>query len=501
MTTPDSVSSISYIGNQRRTQRLDAGSRALWRGVLRVLEYVLLLLTGLAMAIAFDAGHYLPTRISVALLFLLGAIGVARSRFAPFSPLTRLMLALYVTPFAVCYGYLFTEHYLWWDAPLAVAYMSDPVTVQIMTMTELIGLFGLLTGYIFAAGRHVTSEEAPITTRTLKPLPFLGTVLVALLFTWIATPSETIFSSLYTAAAGIAGRINFNAANLVCFTLLMLLMIDAEQERQRPATRRWKRATVMAVTLFILVVFQVLRGQRDSFGYLIGLAAIFLTEPMPRQVARRALRRRFAVLAVVGMVVLVVFLAVGDIRNRLALHESIPFGTAVVRGITEGFTGTGVLLTNLSLAHAYRVGDMTVEAGRTYVDYLRSLPPGFVTFALGIERPIEVYRGPNFWFTDISAGGVHVVTVPFKNFLAPGAFLVMIVYGYLITRTEVLGQRSRWLRRFWYGAMFVSSARWFWYGDIFLIREVMIFAIAAVLYGVTRRIGAFSLAAEEHSRS
>ena len=190
------------------------------------------------------------------------------------------------------------------------------------------------------------------------------------------------------------------------------------------------------------------------------------------------------------------FFAIGEMRYAYAVHEDLGFGKAVVKGVREGFTGSAVLLTNLSIAHSYRVGEMPVEAGGTYLDYLRSLPPGFVTYALGIERPIEINHGPNFWFTDISAGGIHVVTIPFRNFLAPGALLVMLLYGYLIARWEMIGQRSSWLARLWYGCLFVASAHWFWYGDIAFIREAMIFVMAAAIYGIVRRIGAFSLAAD-----
>lgn len=476
---------------------LDVHSRALWRGVLRVVLYTLLLVTGLGIAWAFDAGHYFPTRFSVAALFLISVLAVAFCRFAPFSPLTRVMLAFYATPFAVCYGYLVRESYVWFYTPGSIAYMSDPVTVRIMVMVGLIGLYGLVTGYIFAAGRRVRVEQRLRVTRTLKPLPFFVVLGTALLFSYIATPSETILSTVYTGALGIASKINFNAANIVSYTLLMLLVIDAEQERQRPRTRRWKRVSVMAVTIFVVAVFQLLRGDRDSFGYLVGLAAIFLTEPMPRHVAQHTLRRRFVVLLFLGVVVLAVFFAVGEFRHTVAVHEDLPLVEAVVKGVERDFTGTAVLLTNLSLAHAYRVGDMRVEGGGTYVDYLLSLPPGFVTYALGIERPLELDRGPNFWFTDISAGGVHVVTVPFKNFLAPGAFLVMTLYGYFIARVEVLGQRSYWLNRFWYAAMFVVSPLWFWYGDITFVRELMAFALSAVPYAIVRRVSAFSVAAQQ----
>src|SRR5947209_6846502 len=337
------MTSASSSPFREQARLLDARSRALWRAALRVTLNVLLVAIGLALAISFDAGHYLSTRTSVVWLFLLTVIGMVRCRFAPFSPLTRLMLALYTAAFIGCYGYLFNLQHLWFYTPLSVAYMSDPVTIQIMTMTGLIGLCGLLTGYIFAGERSPAKEETFRATWTLKPLPFFALLVAAFVFAYINVPSETIFSSVYTAARGVAGAINFNAASMVAFTLLMLLIVDAEQETQ-PASRRWKRNAVIVMTALIVIVLLLLHGRRDTFGYLVGMAAMYLTEPLPSQIENRVRRRRFAFLSITGFAFLMIFFFIGDLRVRAVTHEELPFFTMIGKGMTDGFTGTAVLL-------------------------------------------------------------------------------------------------------------------------------------------------------------
>jgi hypothetical protein len=479
-----------------RIDKLKTGayaSRSLRVPRASLMYFTALILVGAVLVLAFESGYLLPTPVSVALMFALTLWGLWQARLSPLSPLTRLMILLYFMPFSVCWGYLFDPNYTWWYTPLSLDYMSDPVITAGMVMVGLIGLVGLLAGIwlarMLAPRRLTTSPAASAPARTLHPFTFGALLITALFFSYINTPSATILTAAYSSASGLAGQLNFNAAFLVAYTLLIALFIDAEQEVKRWRLRLLKRLGILAVTVFILIFFQLLRGDRDSFGLVVGLGALYLTEPLRRThwAALGVRLRRYLLIGTAGGVVLVAFLAISTLRTRVVGGEQVPLGTAIVEGYKES-TWSAVLLTNLSLAAQYHQGRMVTEGGRTYLDYLYSLPPGFVTRALGIERPIEPYQGPNFWFTDISSGGLHVVTVPFKNFHSPGVLIVLILFGYIIGRSEIIGQSSRWLNRLWYGSLFVGSAQWFWYGDITFIREVMIFGLVAVLYATTRRV-------------
>ncbi len=451
------------------------------------------IVAGVMLVVAFEEGHLLPAQWSVGLLFGVTLWGLWQTRLSLLSPLTRLMILLYFLPFLTCLGYLFDPNYTWWYTPLSIEYMSSPGVTPGMLMVGLIGLLGLLAGMWLArarAPRHLPQFQAMQPSRTLNPFAFCALLGMAFFFSYINTPTETIYSAVYSAATGLAGQFNFNAASLVAYTLLVALYIDSEREIGRRQLRLFKRLSILIVTVIILIFFQLLRGDRDSFGLVVGLAALYLTEPR-RRLARKVLNinlRRYALVGAAGGLVLIAFLSISVIRRGAALGERKSLTTSILQGATREATWTAVLLTNLSLAAQYHEGRMVTENGLTYLDYLYSLPPGFVTRALGIQRPIESFQGPNFWFTDISSGGLHIVTVPFKNFHAPGVLLALIIFGYLIGRSEIIGQNPHWPYRLWYGTFFVASAQWFWYGDMPFIRGVMSFGLVAVLYSLACRV-------------
>jgi hypothetical protein len=466
-----------------------------------VARFILLTLGGIGLVCAFESEAYLPATVSIALLFLLTGWGLWKIRLSPLTPLTRLMILLYFLPFSACGGYLFDSDFTWWNTELSMRYMRDSVILDGMTMVGLIGLVGLLAGLCLAHARAPQDFGVPRSAGrsgiSINFIPFCFLLLLALFFSYISTPDDTIYSDVYSAKGGLAAKFNFNGAYLIAYTILIALYVDSEEEESRKV-RTVKRLAILGVTVFILVFFQLLRGDRDSFGLVVGLAGLHLTEPSIWTSAKdKAERiRRYLTIGCMGLTVLAAFLAIAsfrfvatDSRERLVLSD------AIIEGATTSSTWTSVLLTNLSLASQYHLGVMTTEDGLTYLDYFYSLPPGFITKALDIERPIEPDRGPNFWFTDLSSGGVHVVTVPFKNFLSPGALLILLLIGYFIGRSELMGQRPRWVSRLWYGSFFVGSAHWFWYGDIVFIREIMSFSLVALLFALIRSLTQLRLSA------
>ena len=105
-----------------------------------------------------------------------------------------------------------------------------------------------------------------------------------------------------------------------------------------------------------------------------------------------------------------------------------------------------------------------------------------MTRALGIQRPLESDRGPNWWFIGISAGGIHIVLVPYRNFGMAGAFGVLALIGWFVGWVEIRNDTRRFWGRFLYGALGVVSFFWFWYGDMYLIRVLMSVAILGPAY-------------------
>jgi len=178
------------------------------------------------------------------------------------------------------------------------------------------------------------------------------------------------------------------------------------------------------------------------------------------------------------------YVVVGPLRASLSDSTS-PQSTVrhlVVRGALSRSPWTSVLLTNLGSAYFYTMGDIEYLYGKTYKEYLLSLPPGFVSQLLHYERPLERWQGPNYWFRGISRGGIHPVVVPFHNFGIWGVLSIMGIIGVVIVWVDN-PTMSAW-RRFLFAGVTAIAFKWFWYGDMSLIRSIMGVTLLWALYVV-----------------
>jgi hypothetical protein len=459
-------------------------------------EIIGLLILGVAMAMLFVEDICLPLPFGVLLFWALAlwsilAIGVKRH----LAILSRFMVLLYVMPFGVTINYLFKTNYLWWSTPIAVQLQEDRLLLTQMVAVALIGLVGLLLGIrlgqVAQRRRQVYETQiAPAPQRTLPPLRFGVLLACAVLADWLIASPTTIFESRYASSESgepIALSMNFSSLGVIGYILLIVLYIDAEREpvggRRRP-----KMLAVLAAVGVIVIFFQLLRGDRDSLGLVVGLMALYITRPRERDL-RRAGRRRVAAmwrrvrrLVPISVVIVLVFIGLGAVRQTFAdPMERAAVGPvqAVVTG-WENSTWTALLLTNLAQAGQYRSGEIEYLYGRTYVDYALSLPPGVLTHLVGITRPLEGSRGPNYWFEGVSAGGIHPALVPFRNFGILGTLSLLAVWGFLIARWD--NPTGTGWRRLTYGAVFVSSFNWFWYGDMNIIHGLLAAFLLRLVY-------------------
>jgi hypothetical protein len=442
---------------------------------------------GVSLAVALHLGVLAPVKPLVLLLFIMAITGLVIVRTSTMSVLTRLMIVLYVMPFMATVGYLINEQFVWWQAPSAEELMRDDVTIRIMLTTGIVGLAGLLGGMSLAALRR--RAEWLLTRRrhrSVNGFGFAAFAALALFFSWLSAPTETIFGAPYGAAAGYATSLNFNASYLLSYVLLNMLFIDAERSM---IGRRWKFVIVALITVYIVVDLQILRGDRESIGLLTSLMALYITSSSGHSLARRAQRRisvewkRVRKLAIPGVAIVVIFLFIGFVRSSGGVFDRSILAPERRVALLTANTWTSILLTNLGIAHEFRT-DMEYLYGRTYLDYLLSLPPGPITKLIGVERPLEGWRGPAWWFVGLAAGGIHIVLVPFKNFGAAGAFICMGLVGFIVGQVDRMNQRG-FFARLLYASFITVSFFWAWYGDMYVVRTVMAVFLAAGAYYVT----------------
>jgi hypothetical protein len=453
-----------------------------------VISALFLSLVALVVSAFFVFAQMLPVTWSVALMAGVACWGIVAQSATRLSTLPRLMVLLYAVCFLATIGHLFDPYYVWWHTPVAVAMIRDRVVSEAMLTVGIVGLLGLLAGLHVAqafVGRPRLTDAGP--ERTLGILMFGAACVVAVLLSWLVAPAGTILERAYNTgnSAMAAAPMNFNAAGLLSYVLIVLLAIDAERDAI-PWRRRWKVVLTAASTAYIVIVLQVLRGDRECTGLLAALALLYLTGGRSDDLIRKTAQawRRIRRVAVPAAAILVLFIVLGAVRSSLARPDGrprLPLNHRLVSAMQEN-TWTSVLLTNLAQSGQFRRGTAHYLYGQTYVDYLLSLPPGILTRAVGIQRRLESDRGPNWWFYGISAGGIHVVVVPYRNFGIVGAFGIMALIGWFIAWVEIRNDPRRFWGRFIFGAMGVVSFSWFWYGDMYLVRILMAVAILGPAY-------------------
>lgn len=455
----------------------------------RALPLAFVVATGTVLVFSFELGHLPPVRWSVVALFGLFAVAMWRVRTSELSLLARVGLALYVLPFLATLRYLFEDHVHWWPTPMALDFQDEPRTIEIMLALGLLGLVGLVTGLLLAGpGRHA------VATPESRPVLGMGRYLIGLGLafglSWLSAPSETILVARYglDQSATASSALHFDAAYLMGYILLCALLVDADFDLAQPRRRATKLLCLLAVSAYIIVVHQLLRGDRECAGLVAAMLAHALTSVHATgSMRRRVVRRRLVAGAAAGALIVTVFVGLTVTRMTMGGRALLSPRT-LLEGATES-TWTAVLLTDLSLADRFRRGELKVEGGQTYLDIVLSLPPGFLADAFGWRRPLEASRGPSFLFMDVSSGGCHLPIVPFMNFGWVGVFLVLTFNGWMLGRMERWADHPGRAQRFAYITTFTFLPFWFWYGDMYLIRGAMGMALCWGAYRVAIELG------------
>jgi len=454
---------------------------------------------GTIMTLMFATGQLAPLRLTILILGGLSVLAIATLRITELSILSRLYVLLFSLPFSATLGYLFDNDYVWWNTPTnTLLCQNHPLINEMLTMV-IVGLCGMMVGIEFTAiyacrpRRISRAPETQSRGNATLTLPVVWIMLAAsFLFSWLHAPQESIFVAAYASAdagGGLDKEAGLNASYLMSYLILILLCVDAEQERIGSRRQLLKLTAIMGVMGYIVVILQLLRGDRECAGLVAAVGMLYITS-LTTTSARTKMWERFrqmkrtAALALPLTVCVLSFLALGALRHS-ASGSSSSFSSVtdlVAQGAGEN-TWTAVALNNLGLAADYNYGNIEYLYGQTYLDYVLSLPPGAITKALGYERPLEGEANPALWYFGlIAAGGMHPVVVPFRNFGIWGVMPVMFLCGAMICWCEAYNESGHLSARLLYGCMATSSMLWFWYGDMNMIRTVMGWQILYIMH-------------------
>jgi hypothetical protein len=433
----------------------------------------------LLLAVAFHDGYRFDVVQGVVALVAVTLLGMVTIRTSANALLPRFLLLLYAVPFSTTLVYLFNRDWVWWATPLAQQLITTPGVMPILLTIGVIGALGFVGGATLVGGATALNREGA-DDQNAATLPIVASLLMAsvsVLLMRLTTPEETFLTAIYALeqSSTAAAAVNFNGANVLAYATLLLLWIDAE--RDDPRRRLIKAAIIAAASAYIVVVLQLLRGDRDCLGLLVAFGGLAVTRPgVDLQHVKRSLRK----LAIPALAAVTIFFTIGGLRSSTAATGELAIGQSFVAGLNEN-TWTAVLLNNLGSAAQYQAGSVDYLWGQTYLDYLLSLPPGPIARFIGVERPLENTTGPGWWFVGLTSGGMHPVVVPFHNLGAVGVAAILWIFGACTTFVESVQDRHFWLRLLW-AALLSSAFLWFWYGEMSMVRSVMAAAGLGVVY-------------------
>lgn len=449
---------------------------------------VVFLFTGAALVVIFQHPYMAGARAAATAFWTLAALAFIALHNKNFALLSRLILILYCVTLIASLPLLAGGEAVFWRKPLSRLLSADPDVVQAMMLIAAVGLCGLTIGMI--AGNSFISRAKPATRATPELPPFNMAVFTAILLVCIgliaaAAPAQTILTAQYASeqSPALSASLRFNSAGLIGFTGLALAYIDAT--RTADATANLKKILFASASVFALFYFQILRGDRDGFTFVLAIAALYIVGPHMAQLNpghKRDMLIRMSRLFVPLLLLVIFGIILGILRTEIT--------TAGIGALTaERFvpallynTPTSVVVTLLGAAAYHANTGVEYLMGQSYLDLLLSLPPGLVTNLIGVERPFEAGNNPAWWFAGLSSGGIYMVVLPFLNFGIFALLPVMAAIGFIFGAIEGAMARGGVVARLFYAAAFCASAKYVWYGDLPLIRAMMTAGIIASAY-------------------
>jgi hypothetical protein len=448
--------------------------------------YLFLFGIGLFVSIAYvadiliDPLFTVPSMTLIALMVIIGWVRVAGVSFIP-----RIMMLLYIMPFMHTWNYLFNIDYLF--SPyyiLSHAYQLDPEIYIRMCMVGLIGTIGLILGFgLSTCFRMKDINKSKVDNRRLSLIPFTLFAVISYFLSYGSHPSEVgiLDTTHVIASSGLAvlsRTVSFHGAFTFSYCIIAVLALDMIGDY--PSRRRSKLCILGFIIFPIIVVHNILNGDRVFVGLVLGLLFLFIYSGllnshwtqlvMQMQISMKRLYWTGFILAAMYTVALTLGSWRATAHLGVGFFESL-YGLITSGNIYNG-TWTAALLTPLSIIGDMIYGDKSLRWGTTYLDYFLSLPPGPVAELLGYTRPFDVGKGLT---SDIrfTLGGYHPVVPALLNFSSFGVLIVLTIWGYLFGRSERVAQTGDKWHLLFGACLLITSYGWAWYGTMWIVRGMM----------------------------
>jgi len=320
---------------------------------------------------------------------------------------------------------------------------------------------------------------------------------------WLSSPLDSLFVAGYTSSSSLLSGMNFSSAWMMSYVVLTFAFCDALLEKKQ-VVKALKRVTIMFVVSFVVVYFQLLRGDRESLPWVFGMALAYFYWAMPYINGYGSSQKKVDNLKIVLIIfiMLIISMFLGMMRGNLVgvdfdglinlisgLFEEDLIG---VYDLMHG-TWSAVLLTPLSVAGDHIYDLLSINWGIDYLNLIRSLPPGFVADYFEYVRPIDALNGPA-WEMRYGMGGTHAAVVPFMNFRMLGVFLIPAIWAYFFMRYErLVSKRLSVSNLSLLVSVVMASPHWLWYGEKAVINVLIYWIVFSFFYRVSLWLGGSAL--------
>lgn len=409
---------------------------------------------------------------------------------------------VYALPFIHIPGYIwfnFNDNYpdftFLWGLQIN-PYMIDENVIKLTAMIISVGALGIATG-VSIAYKNILKDSGldnygrVKVFKTLNLPIWLIWVFIGVFLTALSAPKNTVFVSVYTASESALDGLNFSSAWMMSYVILTFSFCDAILENNN-FLKNLKMKIIFFAFFIVIFYYQLLRGDRECLPWVFGIIIIYYFWA-GNYTKKNNLKIPIKKIIIGTLSIFFISLIVGYTRTSLnganlydlaflindLLHSDLD--------ISNYFNGTwsAVLLTPLSVAGDHIYGLLPIKFGKDYLNLFLSLPPGFLTDAIGYNRPIDAMSGPA-WEMRYGMGGTHATVLPFMNFRMIGIFLIPLIWSYIIVKFESFAiSKVNASSLSLLTVLVMASPHWLWYGEKNLINAIMLWAAFTFFYKIS----------------
>lgn len=457
---------------------------------------------GLIGVFFFNSDIYFSIVLSVAIFVFVSFFFLFQYSQRRIGILLLLLWFVYALPF------IHLVPYLWFDfsndEPLklwglrVVPYMLNEKIIRLTAMIGAMGAIGMAFGSALSLrpirlDSGLSADGSVRHFSTMKMQIWLFWLVIGVSLSWLAAPSQTLFTSAYAQSESALNSIGFDSAWMISYVVLTFTFCDALLER-RPFRRRFKWWVIIGAISFIAIYLQFLRGDRAVVTWIFALALLYFywaagfTEKKKLRIPWFKASLWGGSLVFVSMILGVIRHSLVGINNPMGVADLFSnlaaSGSVGYENLLHG-TWSAVLLTPLSVAGDHVNGLLAYKGGKDYLNLLLSVPPGFVADAVNYVRPIDSGKGPA-WEMRYGLGGTHGSVVPFMNFRMIGVFLVPAIWTYVMAKYEKFATRQvSAVNLTLLATIAFTSAHWLWYGEKYIINALVLWVIFSFFYRVS----------------